>query len=388
MAKKNLLSRKRNTEAEIIGYTLPSYHDNGAKYYVDFYSFDPVRAEMRRKKYHLDKYRTKRERKQHADLLITTLTAKLRSGWNPWCDASTDRQYTDIEEILNRYVEYVEKTCRARTQENYRSRVNIFREYNHSRYRPIQYAFEFDKTFVLEFLDYILLDREANARTRNNYKGWLSALSEWMIGRKYISENPTEGITKLHEEPKKRQPLSKKMMRQLRSYLEEHDKYFLLACLMEYFTLIRPTELSYIRLDDIRIKERSIFVSAEYSKNKRDGYVGLNDTLIKLMVDLGIFKFPGSHYLFGKHFIPSSKREDADMFNKRWVQIRKLIGWGEEYQFYSLKDTGIRDLANSEGVVIARDQARHQDIATTNKYLGASATIHPETQDFKGAFEL
>ena len=31
----------------------------------------------------------------------------------------------------------------------------------------------------------------------------------------------------------------------------------------------------------------------------------------------------------------------------------KEIRMGKEYQFYSLKDTGIRDLANSEGIVIA-----------------------------------
>ena len=387
MAKKNLSSKQRNTDADVLGYMLPVFHEKGKKVYVDFRCFDPALGVMRRKKYHLDRYKTKKERKLHADLLIATLTAKLRSGWNPWCDASTDRQFTEISEILDRYTEYVEKTCRERTQENYRSRVNVFREYNNCRYRPIKYAYEFDKTFVLEFLDHILLDRDAGARTRNNYKGWLSSLSEWMIGRKYINENPAEGIPKLHEDPKKRQPLSKEMMKALYAHLLEYDKHFLLACLFEYYTFIRPTELSNIRIDDIRIKEQKVFISAKFSKNKRDGYVGLNDTLIRLMLDLKIFGYPGTHHLFGKNFIPSGKKVDADIFNKRWVRMRTHLGWGDEYQFYSLKETGIRDLANSAGVVIARDQARHTDIATTNKYLGATTTVHPETQNFKGALE-
>ena len=34
-----------------------------------------------------------------------------------------------------------------------------------------------------------------------------------------------------------------------------------------------------------------------------------------------------------------------------------------------MKDSGIRDLANAQGVVVARDQARHSDITTTNKYI-------------------
>lgn len=53
--------------------------------------------------------------------------------------------------------------------------------------------------------------------------------------------------------------------------------------------------------------------------------------------------------------------------------------------FYSLKDSGIRDLANAAGIVVARDQARHADISTTNKYLqGKSLTVHEETKHFVG----
>lgn len=386
MTKKNL-SLRRNSENDVLGYRLPVYHESGTQKYVDFYCFDPSRGAMRRKKIHLDKYRKKSERRLHANLLITTLSDKLRKGWNPWCEASADREYTSISDILVRYVEYVEKTCRTRTQENYRSRVNVFREYNEGRFRPIRYAYEFDHAFCTEFLDYVLLDRDSGARTRNNYRQWLYSFGEWMISRRYIKENPAEGIKKLAEDPKKRQPLTKPMMRQLTKYLEESDRYFLLACLMEYYTLIRPTELSNIRIKDIHLKDQYVFVSGEFSKNKRDGKVGLNQKLVKLMLDLGTFNHPGEWLLFGKHFHPSTKKEDADQFNKKWVSVRKKLGWGDEYQFYSLKDTGIRDLANAAGIVVARDQARHSDIATTNKYLGRNRDVHRETQEFKGALD-
>ena len=52
----------------------------------------------------------------------------------------------------------------------------------------------------------------------------------------------------------------------------------------------------------------------------------------------------------------------------------------------SLKDSGLRDLANSQGIVIARDQARHTDVSTTNKYLqGRDLPVHPETKHFTGS---
>lgn len=56
------------------------------------------------------------------------------------------------------------------------------------------------------------------------------------------------------------------------------------------------------------------------------------------------------------------------------------------YQFCSLKDSGIRNLANAEGVVVARDQARHSDVAVTNKYI-QQHEAHECTKHFKGALD-
>ena len=73
-------------------------------------------------------------------------------------------------------------------------------------------------------------------------------------------------------------------------------------------------------------------------------------------------------------------------YRRRWnILVRKGLGWPDCYQFYSLKDSGLRDLANAEGIVIARDQARHSDVSTTNKYLqGRDSPVHEETKRFKG----
>ena len=38
--------------------------------------------------------------------------------------------------------------------------------------------------------------------------------------------------------------------------------------------------------------------------------------------------------------------------------MRKALKWDTCYQFYSLKDSGIRDLANAHGVVVARDESQ------------------------------
>ena len=188
------------------------------------------------------------------------------------------------------------------------------------------------------------------------------------------------------EDAKKRQPLTVEMLQSLRNYLKEKNPIFLLACMMEYYTMIRPEELSNLRIKDISLKEQSVFVAAEFSKNKRDGKVGLNDELIKLMLDIELFKWPGDCYIFGDKLRHCMKKSSSEIFRREWKKVRAALKWKDIYQFYSLKDSGIRDLANAKGIVIARDQARHTDVSTTNRYLqGRDMPVHDETKHFKGS---
>lgn len=86
--------------------------------------------------------------------------------------------------------------------------------------------------------------------------------------------------------------------------------------------------------------------------------------------------------------MPSLEKSKLTSYRSYFNKVRSVLNFPESYQFYSLKDTGIRDLANSEGIVIARDQARHADISTTNKYLkGENLPVHEETKHFDGYFK-
>ena len=378
--------KKLNSLSEVLKFTFPKLH-TGSKWYVDFYAYDPATDTMRRKKFHLDNIEKITERRKRANEMIESLTKLLRSGWSPWINAETNRSYTLLEDALQKYEAYVERMPKYKTRKSYTSRLNIFRKYNASRLLPIRYVYQFDTAFVSDFLDYIFLDRETNARTRNNYRQWCASLAMFFIEKQYLTTNPVEKIKTIAETGKKRQPLTAQMLHELEKHLRDANPYFYLACMMEYYTFIRPEELTHVKLADINIKEQSVFISAEVSKNKHDGKVGLNAKIIMFMIDLGVFKYPNDYYLFGpKVSRPSAKRSDSEMFRRKWnTLVRKGLGWADCYQFYSLKDSGLRDLANAEGIVIARDQARHTDVATTNKYLqGRDAPVHEETKNFKG----
>ena len=275
---------------------------------------------------------------------------------------------------------------KPKTAYGYLSYLGIFTDWLSSRIVPVKFCYQIDQFLVSDFLDYVLIDREGSARTRNNYLTWLSTLCSWMVEKGYLKESPTEKIKKMREEPKKREALSSGELASLQDYLGKTNKHYLLACLMEYYTFIRPIELSQIKLENINIAEQKVFVPASVSKNRKDGMVGLNDGIIKLMAELRVFDRPSHCYLFGKDFKPSERRADSRVFRDYFVKVREALRWDDSKQFYSLKDSGIRDLANAEGIVVARDQARHSNISTTNKYLkGDSLTVHEQTKHFRGA---
>lgn len=378
----------RNTSTNnVLGFTYPKLHQ-GKSWYIDFYAFDPADGKMKRKKYMLDGIVKVTERRKRAAEMMQAIMKQLRGGWNPWVNSSESRGYTLFDDCLDNYLRYVGKMDRKKTIHSYTSRVNILKSYIKTQLIPIKYVYQFDEAFVNDFLDWILLDRDSSPTTRNNYRGWCYSLAEYLIGRKYITSNPVEGIKPLKEDAKARKDLTPVQLKQMAKYLKKEDPYFLLACYMEYFTFIRPTELTYVKVGDISVEKQTVFVSGMFSKNHKDANVGLNETLIKLMVELNIFAAPSSHYLFGKDFKPNSERLGPDRFNKRWVKMREALNWKDCYQFYSLKDSGIRDLANAEGAVVARDQARHSDISTTNRYIqGANMRVHEATKTFRGSFE-
>lgn len=386
-----MFSRKRKGSplAAIVSYTLPKLH-TGKTWYVDFTCYDPAEQKMKRKKYMLDRITKVTERRKMAAEIITNTTLRLRSGWNPWAELSNSRQYTKISEIIKLYDKYLSKlhaagSIKDSTFTDYNKRLNVLRDYMENHSLPIMYVYQFNLSYISDFLDHMLLDRDASARTRNNYKIWLSSFCSWLVEKQYMESNPCERIKTLKEEDKKRTAISAEHLQRINKYLSKDNPYFLLACRMEYYTFIRPGELINIRLRDINLKDQKILVASNISKNRRDGMVGLNDEIVKQMLELDIFSHDSNDYLFSTGFKPGKKKITTRILRNGFYKMRSALKLPKTYMFYSLKDSGIRDLANAAGIVVARDQARHADISTTNKYLqGSSLTVHEETKHFEG----
>ncbi len=379
----------------IVQYKTPIYSKKGKEAYVYWYVLDPQSVldgnpKLKRLKKKFNHIKSKRERDEAALRFRDEVARKLAQGWNPLVQERGKRGFAVIEESILKYRRFLAKklkedVIKKATIDNYLCRLNKLEKYIEQQPTPYIYMYQLDLPFFEGFLEYIYIDRDTSTRTRNNYLNWLSSFCAYMKSNGFMETNFAEQLTRLRVNEKQRKPIEEKDIKQLAEYLEKENRHFLLACLMMYYTLVRPNELTYIQLKDFNLKEQTLYLSHEFTKNRKDAMVTIPAKIIRLMVELETFNHPDTFYLFGKGFIPSEKKEEGRIFREYFVKVRQALNWPDYYQFYSLKDSGITDAIDAVGLTVAKDQARHSSVAVTNKYVRKEQMkAHPELKNFEG----
>ncbi len=362
---------------EILSFTYPKLH-TGECWYVSFYAFDPAKGEMRRKRIKINSAaQTATERRRYANMLCRKLTTKLETGWNPWVNPDAERSYRLFTDALNHYRNYITKLLndgvhRQSTHHDYTCFARIMEEWNSSQSISIRYIYQFDRSFCIKFLDYVYIDRGNSPRTRNNYLAFLRSFSVFLAQHLYIKEKPTDGLISLGKAllKKERQVITPADMQRLHNWLSEHNKNFLLVCYFLHYMLIRPKEIAKLRLCDINVAKQTIYIADTISKNKKSAFVTIPAKIIHLMIDLGYFNAPATHYIFSKGFKPGDEWCNEKVYRDFWTRrIRPALNFPKEYKFYSLKDTGITAMLRAGcDALSVKEQARHSSLLMTDIY--------------------
>lgn len=377
MPKKNFsFQNKQKAINEIVGWKTPTFHQ-ASECYVSLSVFDPSRGKMRIKKIMLDHIKGKRNQKLYGEALIKRLIEKLMQGWNPWIEAVQPLEYSLFDDVCEKYKEYLmkmlkEHNMREETVTSYTSRVRMLQEWKKKEKINLFYAYQFDNHIVGQFLDYIFVDRNNTIRTRNNYLSWIKTFSKYLLERGYIPQDPTNCYSNVSRKGQKkdRDVIPDEVLLELTKWLEVNNKHFLLACYILHYVFVRPKEMSFLKIGDISVKKKTLCLHGCNTKNHNDAVVTLPDHVLKLMIDLNIFSYPGSYYIFSNGFMPGKEYRESKCFRDYWHHhVRKALKMTERYKFYSLKDTGITNMlrANTD-ILTVRDQARHSSILITDIY--------------------
>lgn len=374
----------------------------GAKDIVlSFYAFDRQLGRLRRKRIklnHLGKrwFIRRREREICASVL-----ALLAQGWSPFgydCpEAGTvltrfSQSYSTWEKVslnvaLQRYQSYVETEVERKVLSNATRRTYL------SYITKLRSAMAADipvgdiaTAELVAVIDKMKAEGMA-PKSCNSFIGWLKTVFGWMLERGLVQANPalplkTETLARQQGRP----TLTDDERNKLFALLRQHGKIeFLLACMMEYYTYIRPNELYRVKMRHIDLANQTVTVPAEISKNRKTAKVTLPAVVVDLMRELGVDRHKGDDYLFGKGLKCSTRIGNSKQFGRFWE--RHVACDGGIYPelekrgvvFYSLKNSGITDmLARGVPSSVVRDQARHQDLSTTEIYGRSSSMNAPE----------
>ena len=369
-------NQQKNELAQIISYTPPRLY-TGKDWYVGWYSYDPVLQAQRKKKIKLNHIHNKVERRKYANDLIDRVYEKLRRGWNPWIASENSKGYTTFTDACNHYDKLITKKAedgiyRPDTYTSCMSYLRNLKKYNENLKFPSTYIYQFDRQYIVDFLEYIYVDRKNSAQTRDNYLGWLKSFSNFLLQYGYMKEKPSEGIEAFSKWTKKkeREYIPEDILQKAREKIEKTNPYFLQASYILFYCFVRPKEMSRLKISDINLKNRTIIIKGEQSKNHRTAAVTLPVKIIHLMIDLKIFDNPGDFYIFSKKMQPGENYQNEKQFRDFWNHhVRKPLRLPDKYKFYSLKDTGVTMMlrANTD-ILSVRDQARHSSILITDTY--------------------
>ena len=341
-------------------------------WYIEYYVKSPSTDKLVRFRNRVPQIKTKRARELYAKKMIEAINIKLYNGWSPWYE-NPNNNYKLISDAFELYINKLKKEMsdgikRPDTLRAYTSFVSNVQRYIDEKQLAIKYLVEIDFRFVNGFLDYIYYEKNNSPATYNNYLAYFKAFLEWAKAKDYIKQNATDNIKNKPKIQKKREPLTQEVKACIKE-LKNTDFHFFVACMLTYFCLIRRTELTKLKVTDIRLIESRIILDGSITKNRKTDSVTIPDVFLPILAQ-HLQYAKNSDYLFSTdNFKPGRKQLTPKKISDTWAKYRNLYGFDSKFQFYSLKDTGIMDLLNS-GVpsIKVRDQARHYDIKQTESY--------------------
>jgi integrase len=297
----------------------------------------------------------------------------LQKGWSPFFSDS-DKNYKSWNDAINDFKKYLKKmfddgSMRKDTLRTYNSNLNLLELYIKEKKIKIIFALQVNLSFCNQYLDWIYMERGNGATTRNNHLIFLRLLCNYFLSRGILAANPTVSIKNLPKAIKKRIYIPNDVRVKIEKELQLWNDSFYCLCLTIYYCMIRNSELAKMQVKLLNLEENSIFLPKEISKNKKDEVITIPADLFEVLKKHVENSNPNDLLFSSDKFNPGTKKMPVNKIQQAWNKLRDKLELKKEYQFYSLKDTGITDLflAGLPAIKI-RDQARHSSVQITELY--------------------
>ena len=243
------------------------------------------------------------------------------------------------------------------------------------------------KKITIEYLNEVQI--KTSPRTRNNTRIDLSSLFQTLEDNEIIKENFIKKINVLKSTPERNKTYTTTLQSDIYSYMEENDPTLLLFVKFISYNYLRPIEVCRLRLEDIDLVDRKLYVKAKNSPVKTKI---IPEILINDLPDLS--NGSKKDFLFTPCGIggewETSETDKRDYFSKRFKKVKDHFGLGKEYGLYSFRHTFITKLYNEFAKNMTPFEAKsklmlitgHNTMDALDKYLRDIDAVLPE--DYSG----
>ena len=352
----------------------PAEYHRGKNSYIFFYAMDPVSKKLKRKIVKMNHIHKKTERDRYAKVLLHTINEKLYSGWNPFLEQMSAKAI-NISDAIARFMKDKEKCTRKDTMRSYRSYSNLFLKWLTESKMDKSYCVSIDRDVIISYLDYIDETKNLSSRTLNNYSDFIFTLFDFFVEKGYIKDNPAANLKKRKVDQKTRVIIPKETRARIKQYFMQHCQNYYYVMQFCYRLFVRPKEISMLKVGDIDFVNRIVRIPASVAKNHKERELALPDELFNFLSQYA--EKPKDWYLFANrnNYGPGARKKPlpSTRIAETWSKMRTDLNLPSEYQFYSLKDTGITEMLEA-GVPakFVKELADHHSLEMTERYTHRS----------------
>jgi integrase len=339
--------------------------------FTDTLTKKSIRVQVRKG---LNYWHDKESRLKAGHSLRKSTIRQLESGYNPFLDSEKKRdpEHYTIYEAMSEILKIKLTTARSRTKESYTHMVKIFKDWLDLKGLTNIPLSQFSPAMASQYMDYLLVTKQYAGRTHNDRLTDMKTFYNAMIAREWVSKNPFKGILKQQEEIGRNLAYSESEKDALRKYLYLHDRDMYYFSQIMYYCFIRRSELSRLKVWSFDLKNKTITIPADVSKNKCQESVVIPVGLEPILREMELHKYNQNDYLFGYKLKRSTRIfKNINHISTRHNKFPPKLGIDEEKGLYSWKHTGACQAyydTNKDVYALMR-QLRHRDLNTTMIYL-------------------
>ena len=400
---------------------------NSNGWHIEYYAYNNEVHSLERKRIKVNmlrkKARTFAEFRSMATQMIIEINCKLAEGWSPFtlyegqpkymvtavkevqntipitleCSVPADLPEPHPQEqdtpsaptspflvdVLSDFIRIKGKELSAGTMRSYSSFCNNLKAWVNKYHVGIACG-DFSQRLANEYLDYVfegnnsndekrnrnrISDDHVSPRTYNNNLKIGRAVFNWALSHCYCESNPFEKIQVKREQQKQRTIIPADARQQVLSYFRQNNPQFEIICRLVFTSLIRPIEISRLKVSMINFEKHCIELPSDSTKNHKSRNSRIDEEL-ETLLRKHIEGANGDDYLFADKVWKCGRTPmSSHSFTLVWTKMRNDLGLPKEYQLYSLRDSGINGMLRA-GVadLDVMQAAGHSDLKMTTRY--------------------